>query len=33
MAADISLPKKYLLMAGGLMREKISKSVGNVIDH
>ena len=30
---DISFPKKYLRMDGGLMRvKKISKSIGNVID-
>ena len=32
MAANMPVPKKSLLMDGGLMKEKISKSVGNVID-
>ena len=33
MAADIDPQKEYLLMVGGLMKgQKISKSVGNIID-
>ena len=32
MAANLPLPKQFLPMVGGQMKEKISKSTGNTID-